>query len=164
MKVSDREWSRTLRQQLSLKSIHLKSQFWPEFAFSPAASKELSNIKPRATNLYTKSTGIHPGFHACRQTVGTLWRWCYESLTCPRRVLVSFRELNSMIWISKNYRLEIFHIDGLVQERRNSSALAMELRLSCTNPSIYQFPCKKTLQKIRSFSIERLSNKRKTWR
>ena len=26
-------------------------------------------------------------------------------------------------------------IDGLVQERRNSSALPMELRLSCTNPS-----------------------------
>ena len=26
------------------------------------------------------------------------------------------------------------HIDGLVQERRNSSALAMELRLSWTNP------------------------------
>ena len=25
-------------------------------------------------------------------------------------------------------------IDGLVQERRNSSALAMELRLSCTKP------------------------------
>ena len=29
------------------------------------------------------------------------------------------------------------HISGLVQERRNSSALAMELRLSCINPSIY---------------------------
>ena len=27
------------------------------------------------------------------------------------------------------------NIDRLVQERRNSSALAMELRLSCTNPS-----------------------------
>ena len=27
-----------------------------------------------------------------------------------------------------------FHIDGLVQERCNSMALAMELRLSCTNP------------------------------
>ena len=26
---------------------------------------------------------------------------------------------------------------GLVQERGNSSALAMELRLSCTNPWIY---------------------------
>ena len=28
------------------------------------------------------------------------------------------------------------YIDGLVQERRNSSAFAMELRLSCANPSI----------------------------
>ena len=28
------------------------------------------------------------------------------------------------------------HLDGLVQERRNSSALAVELRLSCINPSI----------------------------
>ena len=29
------------------------------------------------------------------------------------------------------------HTDGLVQEKRNSSALAMELRLSCTNQSIW---------------------------
>ena len=29
------------------------------------------------------------------------------------------------------------HVDGLVQERRNSIANALELRLSCTNPSIY---------------------------
>ena len=28
------------------------------------------------------------------------------------------------------------HFDGLVQERRNSIANALELRLSCTNPSI----------------------------
>ena len=28
-------------------------------------------------------------------------------------------------------------IDGLVQERHNSSALAMELRFSCTNPWKY---------------------------
>ena len=34
--------------------------------------------------------------------------------------------------------IEMIHIDGLVQERRNSSALAMELRLSCTNQSIYR--------------------------
>ena len=27
-------------------------------------------------------------------------------------------------------------VDGLVQERRKSSVLAMELRLFCTNPSI----------------------------
>ena len=29
------------------------------------------------------------------------------------------------------------YIDGFVQDRCNSSALALELRLSCTNPSIY---------------------------
>ena len=29
------------------------------------------------------------------------------------------------------------HVDGLMQERSNLSALAMELRLSCTNRSIY---------------------------
>ena len=29
------------------------------------------------------------------------------------------------------------YIYGVVQERHNSSALAVELRLSCTNPSIY---------------------------
>ena len=31
--------------------------------------------------------------------------------------------------------LHVLYIDGLVEERRNSSALAMELRLSYTNPS-----------------------------
>ena len=36
----------------------------------------------------------------------------------------------TLLWSLKN------HIYGLVQESRNSSALAMELRLSCTNPLI----------------------------
>ena len=31
---------------------------------------------------------------------------------------------------------QCLHIDKLVQERRNSSALSMELCLSCTNPLI----------------------------
>ena len=31
------------------------------------------------------------------------------------------------------------HFNGLMQERRNSSALTMELRLSCTSPSICLF-------------------------
>ena len=36
------------------------------------------------------------------------------------------------------------HFDGLVQERRNSIANALELRLSCTNPSIWdEGLCKK---------------------
>ena len=32
------------------------------------------------------------------------------------------------------------HIDGLVQERLNSIANALELHLSCTNPPIYFLP------------------------
>ena len=33
------------------------------------------------------------------------------------------------------------YVDGLVQERRNSIANALELRLSCTNPSMYVSMC-----------------------
>ena len=32
--------------------------------------------------------------------------------------------------------MQLYHIDGLVQERRNSIANALEVHLSCTNPSI----------------------------
>ena len=34
------------------------------------------------------------------------------------------------------------HIDGLIQERCDSNALAMDLRLSCTNPSIWDLKTK----------------------
>ena len=33
--------------------------------------------------------------------------------------------------------LKVYHIDGLMQERHNSTANALELCLSCTNPSIW---------------------------
>ena len=39
--------------------------------------------------------------------------------------------------VSRVYQVLDNHVDGLVQERRNSSALAMELHLSWTKPSIY---------------------------
>ena len=42
------------------------------------------------------------------------------------------------------------YIDGLVQERCNSIALAMELRLSCTNPSIWGF---KFMNMVKSWHI-----------
>ena len=44
---------------------------------------------------------------------------------------VSTERPSTLVWA---FRGEA-KIDGLLQERRNSSALAMELRLSCTNPS-----------------------------
>ena len=48
--------------------------------------------------------------------------------------------------------LNDLYIDGLVQERRNSSKLAMELVLSCTNPSMYR--CRKTSYIYISYSRE----------
>ena len=57
----------------------------------------------------------------------------------PRRLWKRWRH---KIFFIANVRIPIIcyamwhYIDGLVQEKRNSSALAMELRLSCTNPSI----------------------------
>ena len=44
------------------------------------------------------------------------------------------KDTDLLVWEFLMWRGD--HIDGLVQERRNSSALALELRLSCTNPSI----------------------------
>ena len=38
-------------------------------------------------------------------------------------------------------------IDRFVQEKHNSSALAMELRLSCTNQSKYSLHCTSFIQK-----------------
>ena len=49
-------------------------------------------------------------------------------------------EVRSIIlWVHSlilTLHLSLSCLDRLVQERRNSSALAMELRLSCTNPLI----------------------------
>ena len=65
--------------------------------------------------------------------------WCHCSVY---GVWTLSRELLRTQWIS--YTLGIFiqiltglYINGLVQERHNSIANALELRLSCTNPSIW---------------------------
>ena len=54
--------------------------------------------------------------------------WCHFSLGISYRCLVGYF-----------HRWYTTDIDGLVQERRNSSALTTELRLSCTKPSIWWF-------------------------
>ena len=58
----------------------------------------------------------------------------------PRHYVKMFLWINSHTWaidqINLNHLGLVDDIDGLVQERRNFSALAMELRLSCTKSSI----------------------------
>ena len=65
------------------------------------------------------------------------WFWNIP-VSVPKRLTAQY--ITKIIWHgTKKYICEyvILHIDGLVRERCNSSALAMELRLSCTKPSIY---------------------------
>ena len=47
-------------------------------------------------------------------------------------------------WVLDNDICWMDHFDGLVQERHNSIANALELRLSCTNPSICVCPLQLT--------------------
>ena len=52
--------------------------------------------------------------------------------------IVFLQEASDIIILFINHSKETVlwnESDGIVQERHNSSALAMELRLSCTNPS-----------------------------
>ena len=68
----------------------------------------------------------------CVNLLDELWIWVMGTLP--------IRFVSNYIKVSKNKtskRYWHYHINGLVQERRNSSALAMELSLSCTSPSNY---------------------------
>ena len=79
-------------------------------------------------------------FHVVRQRNMSILAFKYEECTCLK-VQIRHYLCDSLFaaLLSINTRLQQYHSDGLVQERRNSSALAMELRLSCTNPSIQLF-------------------------
>ena len=64
-----------------------------------------------------------------------VWRWC----KCTRHVFEG--DFNGLYQIGQGWGNHIksktfYYFDGIVQERHNSSALAMELCLSCTNPPI----------------------------
>ena len=45
-----------------------------------------------------------------------------------------------LCWSGCDLELFLGYIDGLMQERRNFIASTLELRLSCTNPSIFIWP------------------------
>ena len=71
-------------------------------------------------------------------------------MNIPDKVAMAWSEMHQRMFVMEEKTIDVWdivaeqtvsltlHIDGLVQERRNSSALAMELRLSCTNPSIWR--------------------------
>ena len=77
------------------------------------------------------------------QVIRGIYDWSYIFLALTHRYHhiypwgLSVPGLTLSWFYSQHYHgvMVIKQIDGLVQERRNSSALAMELRLSCINPS-----------------------------
>ena len=76
--------------------------------------------------------------------MSSLHIWCFHSWANPSFLYFFYLALQ---WVGWFYRrpakwprvMEVEYFDGLVQERRNSIALVMELCLSCTNPSICQW-------------------------
>ena len=74
--------------------------------------KNVDWVKVRQFALMKPITFTREGYYICTKAKAS---WKYHSMRCMMHHL---------------------HIGGLVQKRRNSSALAMELRQSCTNPSI----------------------------
>ena len=57
-------------------------------------------------------------------------------LPCSVQNFEMIRQLQWMLWTTDISKISSY-FDGLVQERRNSIANALELRLSYTNPSIW---------------------------
>ena len=92
-----------------------------ESALVQVMAWHLAGNKSLPEPAMTHSTGAYIVIHYLASVCFKAWGW---------------QNWKIMYW----YKLKRhFQIDGLGQERRNSSALAMELRLSCTNPSIRTF-------------------------
>ena len=74
-------------------------------------------------NAATEGTGTS-GTFIC--TIRSLF---YAIIPGQYKMELKKKNIGKFIWI--------ISVDGLVQERRNSHALAMEIHLSCTNPSTW---------------------------
>ena len=78
------------------------------------------------THRYSTNQELYTGFVLCCVLLWLGWKSFYPY---PSGLFCWLPECQSWWW---------YDIDGLVKERRNSCALAMELRLSCTNPLIWK--------------------------
>ena len=77
-------------------------------------------------------------------TINVLIKWCYRKKVLRNHELhltmiyyrMKFQSVGSAEFNTAYFHaLWFYEVDGLVQERRNSISNALELRLSCTNPS-----------------------------
>ena len=95
--------------------------------------------RPPRSNYLTQPGRHRYGEEENGQTNADCWHMCVVGIVQPGEYVHGYvHELwfVGTIHLGK-YTYSYIHIDGLVQERYNSSALAMELCLSCDNPLIY---------------------------
>ena len=127
--------SETVPLRSSIFEWHLSSLHGWEYAWSSASSGSGSFIVNTCTGGGLLLLLLSPGVRPVSATGSSL----RSSLRLQIHRNNRWHYVKVSMWILKKLYVYI-HIDGLVQERSNSSAftaLAMELHLSCTNPSIY---------------------------
>ena len=116
--------------------------------------------QPSITKICLQITHLkfHSNFQGANELKESTCLTCHMAWVTRRLLLICvWHSSHSTIWsrrqrrlwkryrrISCNVKTDLWVqrscIHGLVRERCNSSALAMELRLSCTNPSTYEWP------------------------
>ena len=102
----------------------------PDLIYGPTLISFRGTVPPRLYIL-TRPSIWHLRVHVSP----LLMHWRYYSLALSHRFVTVTMQSNLLIHVSMI--IAPHHMGGLVWERRNSSALAMELRLSCPNPSTY---------------------------
>ena len=123
--------------------FHVKKMYWkcvPNISHHCSGLSVLTNI--------CISFGEYCGWTLWKtqENISALFHMHVGLLKCMNHRLWNSSSTATRVFVQKVVRATIkdtwksacrkcFHFDGLVQERRNSSALEMELRLSCTNPS-----------------------------
>ena len=94
-----------------------------QFSFMDSKSNLLKCIWVTGFDLV-----FNTSFHDSFIIVQDIFKFCIKHISQKQNIRGKITEL----LVNVHY-----NVDWLVQERCNSSALAMELRLSCTNPTIY---------------------------
>ena len=129
-------WAQTIRHMYSIVSSISVFQFRVASYISEYIKYiQIFHIKPHENvNFFnTKITFLKHAQVQYRHLSTVCVIKCGQGLLCP--ILLGCIILwGRFMWFVHS------HINGLVQQRRKSSALTTELRLSCTNPSIYTSP------------------------
>ena len=115
MNISRPTNDKSILVQVMTAPSHYLSQYWPS-SMSPYGVTRPQWVK-------CMNWGNHEIWHEVNQCKGDFFSWKFSgslSVTALHAYIIQY------------------YIDWLVQERRNFSALAMELCHSCTKPSIYR--------------------------